>query len=210
MKELIPLKVRWSALWPAYLCNDREMMDLAAKSGLLHLNIGIESIDQETLMGLNKSSNKVKQYREILGNLRKRNISYSLNFIFGTDTEKADIFPSTLAFLRRRESPGRLLQHTYPAQRNAPLRPHGGRRQDHRYRRHRKMARHPLPHQTELLLRRGDGNARQGDVPEVLQPALDARPPLLSGQADRHRIMDGKPRAAKGLRRTETENFDYY
>ena len=105
MKELIPLKVRWSALWPAYLCNDREMMNLAAKSGLLHLNIGIESIDQETLMGLNKSSNKVKQYREILGNLRKRNISYSLNFIFGTDTEKADIFTSTLAFLRDEKVP---------------------------------------------------------------------------------------------------------
>ena len=105
MEALIPLKIRWSALWPAYLCNDQEIMDLAAKSGLLHLNIGIESIDQETLSGLKKLSNKVKQYREILHNLRKRNISYSLNFIFGWDTEKADIFAATLAFLQDEKVP---------------------------------------------------------------------------------------------------------
>ena len=105
MEALIPLKIRWSALWPAYLCNDREVMDLAAKSGLLHLNIGIESIDQETLSGLKKVSNKVKQYKEILDNLRKRNISYSLNFIFGWDTEKEDIFAATLAFLQDEKVP---------------------------------------------------------------------------------------------------------
>ena len=46
-------------------------MDLAAKSGLLHPNIGIESIDQETLTGLKKANNKVKKYRQILGTCGK-------------------------------------------------------------------------------------------------------------------------------------------
>ena len=105
MEALIPLKVRWSALWPAYLCNDGEMMDLATKSGLLHLNMGIESIEQETLAGLKKVSNKVKQYKEILQNLRKRDISYSLNFIFGWDTEKDGIFDATLTFLHNEKVP---------------------------------------------------------------------------------------------------------
>jgi radical SAM superfamily enzyme YgiQ (UPF0313 family) len=105
MEALIPLKVHWSALWPAYLCNDRKLMDLAAKSGLLHLNLGMESIDRETLAGLKKMNNKVAGHGEILGNLRKRDISYSLNFIFGWDTEKEDIFASTLAFLRNEKVP---------------------------------------------------------------------------------------------------------
>jgi len=105
LEALMPLKIRWSALWPAYLCNDQGLMDLAAKSGLLHLNLGVESIDQQTLAGLKKMGNKVKQYREVLHNLRKRNISYSLNFIFGWDTEKEDIFASTLAFLREEKVP---------------------------------------------------------------------------------------------------------
>lgn len=105
MEALLPLKVRWSALWSAYLCNNETFMDLAKRSGLLHLNIGLESIDQDTLSGLNKRINQVKEYKNILQNLRKRGISYSFNFIFGWDTEKEDVFASTLAFLKKEKVP---------------------------------------------------------------------------------------------------------
>ena len=44
MEAMIPLRVRWSALWSSYLCNDATFMDLAQRSGLLHVNIGLESI----------------------------------------------------------------------------------------------------------------------------------------------------------------------
>src|SRR5260370_11672848 len=101
MEAMIPLKVRWSALWTSNLCNDAEYMDLAKRSGLLHLNIGIESINEETLKGMNKKFNKVNRYSELLGNLRKRGISYSLNFIFGCDNETPDVFRSTLSFLEQ-------------------------------------------------------------------------------------------------------------
>jgi radical SAM superfamily enzyme YgiQ (UPF0313 family) len=80
-------------------------MDLAKRSGLLHVNLGLESINQEALNGMNKKINKVKEYKEILQNLRKRGISYSLNFIFGWDTEKEDVFGSTLEFLKEEKVP---------------------------------------------------------------------------------------------------------
>ncbi len=99
MEALIPLKIRWSTLWSVYLCKNNEVMDLAKRSGLLHVNIGMESIDMDTLRDMNKRANKVQEYREILENLRKRGISYSLNFIFGWDTEKPSIFDATLQFL---------------------------------------------------------------------------------------------------------------
>jgi len=105
MEALIPLKIRWSSLWSAYLCTNQKFMDLAQRSGLLHLNVGIESIDPDALEEMNKKINKVQQYEEILKNLRKRGISYSLNFIFGLDTEKKDAFRSTLAFLRQNRVP---------------------------------------------------------------------------------------------------------
>ena len=105
MEALIPLKVRWSALWSAYLCTNDEFMDLARRSGLLHVNIGLESIDQATLNGMNKKTNKLIEYEQILTNLRKRGISYSLNFIFGWDTETEGIFASTLSFLRQHKVP---------------------------------------------------------------------------------------------------------
>ena len=105
MEAMIPLKVRWSALWTSFLCNDEEFMNVAERSGLLHLNMGIESINPATLKGMNKKFNKVERYSEMLQNLRKRGISYSLNFIFGWDTEEQGVFESTLDFLHKERVP---------------------------------------------------------------------------------------------------------
>ncbi len=105
MEALVPLKVRWSALWPAYLCDDEEFLDLARRSGLLHVNLGVESLDPHTLQGMNKRFNQVHKYDHILANLRRRGISYSLNFIFGWDGESESVFRSTLDFLREHRVP---------------------------------------------------------------------------------------------------------
>ena len=105
MEAMIPLKVRWSALWTSNLCDDHEFMDLAKRSGLLHVNLGIESINPETLRGMNKKFNKVNRYSELLRNLRQGGISYSLNFIFGWDNETPEVFRSTLNFLMEEKVP---------------------------------------------------------------------------------------------------------
>jgi len=105
MEALIPLRVRWSALWSAHLCKNDRFMDLAKKSGLLHVNIGMESIDFHTLASMKKKANKVADYKQILSGLNRRGISYSLNFVFGWDTEKKDAFQSTLAFLKEHKVP---------------------------------------------------------------------------------------------------------
>ena len=105
MEALTPLNIRWSTLWTTYLCRDEIFMDLAKRSGLLHVNMGMESISQETLASMNKNFNKVHQYDEILDNLRKRGISYSLNFVFGWDGETPDVFQATLDFLNQHRVP---------------------------------------------------------------------------------------------------------
>src|SRR5208337_5223666 len=63
MEALIPLKVRWSALWSANLCRDQRFLDCAKRSGLLHVNIGLETVDRETLAGMNKKINRVAYYK---------------------------------------------------------------------------------------------------------------------------------------------------
>lgn len=105
MEAMIPLKLRWSALWTSFLCYDDEYMDLAQRSGLLHVNMGLESIDPDTLKGMNKRFNKVEKYDLMFENLRKRGISYSLNFIFGWDNETPGVFDATLNFLQDRKVP---------------------------------------------------------------------------------------------------------
>ena len=105
LEALIPLKVRWSALWSSNLCRDGRFLDLAKRSGLLHVNMGMESIGRLTLARMNKKINKLSFYKEIMSNLRQRGISYSLNFVFGYDTEDESIYDQTLGFLRENKVP---------------------------------------------------------------------------------------------------------
>jgi len=70
MEAILPLKVRWSALWSLRLCANKDFMDLAQKSGLLHVNIGFESIDPDTLDAMNKKVN-LTDHERILQDLRK-------------------------------------------------------------------------------------------------------------------------------------------
>jgi radical SAM superfamily enzyme YgiQ (UPF0313 family) len=105
MEAMIPLKVRWSALWPSYLCNDEPFLELARRSGLLHVNIGLESISADTLASMNKRFNKAHQYGAMLAKLRRLGISYSLNFIFGWEGETESVFRATLAFLQQHKVP---------------------------------------------------------------------------------------------------------
>ncbi len=99
MEALIPLKVRWSALFSSHFCLDQKFLNLAKRSGLLHANMGIESLSENTLKSMNKSFNKAKSYGEIVRNLRGKNISFSFNFVFGSDDDDKDVFPKTLDFL---------------------------------------------------------------------------------------------------------------
>ena len=105
MEALVPLKIRWSALWPSHLCCDEPFLDLAQRSGLLHVNIGLESVSSDTLAQMNKRFNKTDRYGELLANLRRRGISYSLNFVFGWDGERESAFGATLDFLQRHKVP---------------------------------------------------------------------------------------------------------
>jgi radical SAM superfamily enzyme YgiQ (UPF0313 family) len=99
MERLIPLKIRWSALWTANRVMDQALMTLAKRSGLLHLNLGIESIKQDTLDGMNKRTTKADRLTEVIRRLRGSGISFSFNLIFGWDSDHKVDFQHTLAFL---------------------------------------------------------------------------------------------------------------
>ncbi len=99
MEALIPLKIRWSTLFSPHYCLDEKFMNLAQRAGLLHVNTGIESINQHTLKTMHKSFNKAAEYSQVIRNLHKRDISYSLNFVFGSDGDDETVFDATLSLL---------------------------------------------------------------------------------------------------------------
>jgi len=104
-KALIPLKVRWSCLWTINTSRDEELLDLAKESGCSHVNIGIENVCPESISSIDKVQNPVQEYEWLLGRLRQRGIFYSLNFMFGLDGDRREIFAETLDFLERIKAP---------------------------------------------------------------------------------------------------------
>jgi len=101
MEKLIPLRIRWSTLWNTFRCLDKEFMKLAKRSGLLHINMGVESIKKDTLQDMNKRTTPADKLEEVVRILRNLGISFSFNLIFGWDTDKLEDFDATLDFLIR-------------------------------------------------------------------------------------------------------------
>lgn len=105
LEAIIPLNIRWTALWNADRVLERELMLLAAKSVDLHLNMGVESIRADTLRQMNKRTTPAERLGEIAATLRKLDISFSFNLIFGWGTDRIEDFEATLDFLERNTVP---------------------------------------------------------------------------------------------------------
>lgn len=120
LEALIPLKIRWSALFSPRFGLDGAFLDLAKRSGLLHVNMGIESISQDTLDSMRKKFNKSHSFDEMIENLNRRNISFSFNFVFGADSDDRSVFPATLQFLQQHKVPAAYFNVLVPL-RGTPL-----------------------------------------------------------------------------------------
>lgn len=105
MEKLIPLKLIYGCLATANVGDDPEVLDLMARSGCMHVNIGMESISPESLKAINKKQNKVKDYERQFKALRDRGIGFSVNVMFGLDGDRPDIFETTVDFLIRVKAP---------------------------------------------------------------------------------------------------------
>jgi radical SAM superfamily enzyme YgiQ (UPF0313 family) len=101
MERLLPLKISWSTLWNTNRVLDRELMKLAKRSGLLHINMGVESIKPETLDGMNKKTTSAHKLEEVVQILRDLDISFSFNLIFGWDTDRLEDFGTTLEWINK-------------------------------------------------------------------------------------------------------------
>ncbi len=105
MEQIIPLKLIYGCLATANVGDDPEVLDLMARSGCLHVNIGMETISPESLKAINKKQNKIKDYERQFRALRDRGIGFSVNVMFGLDGDRPDIFETTVDFLIRVKAP---------------------------------------------------------------------------------------------------------
>ena len=105
MERLIPLKMIYGCLATANVGDDPEVLDLLARSGCQHVNIGMESISPDSLKAINKKQNKIKDYERQFKALRDRGIGFSINVMFGLDGDRPEIFDTTVDFLNHVKAP---------------------------------------------------------------------------------------------------------
>ncbi|MBM4293851.1 MAG: B12-binding domain-containing radical SAM protein [Deltaproteobacteria bacterium] len=104
-EKMIPHKLIYGCMATVNVGDDPELLDLLARSGCGHLNIGIESISPESLKAINKKQNKIKDYERQLKAIRDRGIGFSVNVMFGLDGDDPGIFEATVDFLIRAKVP---------------------------------------------------------------------------------------------------------
>ena len=95
---LVPLKIQWYGLATTLLCDDKPLLDLAARSGCRGLLMGLESISTSSLRRTHKSFNHPEEYPRVVQELHCRGIALQGCFVFGLDDDTPDVFLKTARF----------------------------------------------------------------------------------------------------------------
>jgi radical SAM superfamily enzyme YgiQ (UPF0313 family) len=105
-RQLIPLRVKWIGQASAKSILDDEIFDLAVRSGLWGLFVGVECIEHDVLKKMRKSLASVALYEDAIARCRKSGVFFLASLIFGMDDQSPMVFDHTLDFLIRNSVPG--------------------------------------------------------------------------------------------------------
>ncbi len=96
-REIIPLKLRWTAQASLGFAADPELVELMVRSGCAGLVVGFESRDPANLSAMNKMSNlDLGSYDEVVERIRDAGIMLWAAFLLGYDHETAESIRDTL------------------------------------------------------------------------------------------------------------------
>ena len=87
LRQLIPLHIQWAGLAGTDLVCDRELLDLAVRSGCKGILMGFESFSPESLALSQKEKNDVAAYRTIVDTLHGLDIGILGTFMLGLDAD---------------------------------------------------------------------------------------------------------------------------
>jgi len=98
---LIPEKIIWISQCSLQIAKDDEMLQLAYDSGCRILSFGVETINEDSLIHVDKEWNEPHNYDKAFANIRKHGIEISTEMILGLDGDDETVFDKTFDFLMR-------------------------------------------------------------------------------------------------------------
>lgn len=105
-RALLPLKILWGGQANIRAAEDKELLELARKSGGVWVVIGLETLSAKNLRAIGKENlNKVDRYEENLRAYRKAGIDADVMMIFGFDDDDETVFRDSYKFLIKNRVP---------------------------------------------------------------------------------------------------------
>ncbi|MDR2111548.1 MAG: B12-binding domain-containing radical SAM protein [Candidatus Accumulibacter sp.] len=96
--RLIPLRVQWFGLSTVLIAHDRELLELAARSGCRGLLLGLETVAPQSLGDARKRFNASVGFKDFIGELHRLGIAVQGCFVFGLDHDTPEVFDATVDF----------------------------------------------------------------------------------------------------------------
>lgn len=109
-KELLPALIKWRKKNPyapgfatqvtINLVDDEELAKLMLEAGFRHILVGIESIEEESLIAMKKKQNTRRNILEDIRYLQELGFIITGTFIVGLDTDKPTVFDDVINFIQ--------------------------------------------------------------------------------------------------------------
>ncbi|MCX6667982.1 MAG: radical SAM protein [Euryarchaeota archaeon] len=101
-KSMIELNKRFTCYGNVnVLAKDDEFLKLASDAGCMGWCIGFESISQNILKSIGKTTNKVEDYKNAVKKIKDYNMNITGSFIFGFDDHVTDTFKETMEMIKQ-------------------------------------------------------------------------------------------------------------
>ena len=101
LEEMAKLGVHWNANISMNFLDKPEVAALAGRSGCDLLSIGFESLNPETIKSVQKGSNRLGSYEQVVSNLHNNGIAIQGYFMFGFDNDTEESFQLTYDFIMK-------------------------------------------------------------------------------------------------------------
>lgn len=98
LERLCGMNLKWSAAVTTRIADHPDLLDLMSQTGCQSLFIGLESINNASLEGVNKD-NRFEKYEKLVQEIHSRGIMINASMVFGLDGDDSDVFRHTLDWL---------------------------------------------------------------------------------------------------------------
>lgn len=98
-KKIVSMHLKWNCAVSANILQHLDLLDLMKEAGCQSLFIGFESINPNSIAGVHKVQNNIKNYDKLVEEIHGRGIMINASVVFGLDDDDLSVFDKTLDWM---------------------------------------------------------------------------------------------------------------